>query len=185
MKREAASDNTVGHDTKVYQAAARDAWRTDGATGWLRLTVTSDSMRPLLRAGDSVVVRPIDPYALRPGEVIVAQRGGEWITHRLVVVDERGWHMHGDNTRYGDEVASASEIVGRVIAIERGAQTIDLQQARWHVIGRRINRVQRVQLQLLTAVRGPGGMRSNGVKRALAALINWPCQVMVRVLIRS
>ena len=185
MKREAASEDSAGPDTRVYQAAARAAWRTDGATGRLRLTVTGDSMRPLLRAGDGVVVEPIDPYALQPGEVIVAQRGEEWITHRLVAVDERGWHMHGDNTRYGDEAASASEIVGRVIAIERGAQTIDLQQARWHVIGRRINRVQRVQWQMLTAMPGPGGMRSNGIKRALAALLNWPFRIVVRVLIRS
>jgi signal peptidase I len=185
MNSEAASDNAVGHDTKVYQAAAREAWRADGATGMLRLTVASDSMRPLLRAGDGVVVQPIDPYALQPGDVIVAQRSGEWITHRLVAVDERGWHMHGDNTRYGDEAASASEIVGRVIAIERGAHTIDLQQPRWHAIGRRINRVQRVQLKILATMRGLGGTRSNGAKRALAALINWPFQVMVRVIIRS
>jgi hypothetical protein len=115
----------------------------------------------------------------------VAQRSGEWITHRLVAVDERGWHMHGDNTRYGDEAASAAEIVGRVIAIERGDQTIDLQQPRWHAIGRRISRVQRVQLRILAAMRGLVGTRSNGAKRALAALINWPFQVMVRVLIRS
>lgn len=185
MTREAASDNAVGPDTKGYQAAAREAWRTAGATGILRLTVTSGSMRPLLRAGDCVVVQPIDPYALRPGEVIVAQRGGEWITHRLVAVDERGWHMHGDNTRYADEAAGAAEIVGRVIVIERGAQTIDLQQPHWQAIGRRINRVQRVQLQILAAMRGPGGTRSSGGKRALAALINWPFQVVVRVLIRS
>ena len=117
--------------------------------------------------------------------MIVAQSGGEWITHRLVAVDERGWHMQGDNRRYADEAASASEIVGRVIAIERGAQTIDLQQARWHVIGRRINRVQRVQWQMLAALRGPGGVRSNRFRRVLAALINWPIQIMVRVLIHS
>lgn len=185
MKREVASDNAVGHDTKVYQAAAREAWRAAGAPGLLRLTVTSDSMRPLLRSGDGVVVQPIDPYVLQPGDVIVAQRSGEWITHRLVAVDERGWLMHGDNTRYGDEAASSSEIVGRVIAIERGAQTIDLQQPRWQAIGRRVNRVQRVQLQMLAAIRGLGGSRSNGAKRALAALMNWPFQVIVRVLIRS
>lgn len=185
MNSDAASDHAVGHDTKVYQAKAREVWRTDGTTGMLRLTVTGDSMRPLLRAGDGVIVQPIDPYALRPGNVIVAQRGGEWITHRLVAVDQRGWHMHGDNTRCGDEAASAAEIVGRVIAIERGAQTIDLQQPRWHAIDRRINRVQRVQLRVLTSLRRLDGTRSNGIRRALAALIDWPFQIMVRMLIRS
>jgi signal peptidase I len=185
MKNEAASGSAARRDVEVYQAAAREAWRTGGATGVLRLTVTGDSMRPLLKAGDGVVVQPIDPYALRPGEVIVAYRRGEWITHRLVAVDESGWHMHGDNTHCGDEAASAAEIVGRVIAIERGAQTIDLQLPRWQAVGRRINRVQRVQWQLLAALRVPGSMRPNGVKRALAALLNWPFQVMTRLLIRS
>ena len=102
MKREVASGDAAGQDANAYQCAAREAWRTAEASGSLRLTVTSDSMRPLLRVGDGVVVQPIDPSALQPGDVIVVQRGGEWITHRLVAVDERGWHTHGDNTCYGD-----------------------------------------------------------------------------------
>jgi signal peptidase I len=147
--------------------------------------VTSDSMRPLLRAGDGVVVQAIDPRALQPGDVIVVQRGGDWITHRLVAVDERGWHTHGDNTRYGDDVANAAEIVGRVIAIERNGKTIDLLQPRWRTIDRRINRVQRAQLRVLAAARASGGMRSRGIiKHGLAALINWPFQCLVRVLTR-
>ena len=112
------------------------------------------------------MVQPIDPHALQPGDVIVVQRGGEWITHRLVAVDERGWHTHGDNTRYGDEAASAAEIVGRVIAIERNDQTIDLQQPRWRAIDRRINRVQRLQLRMS---RGRAGRRrSNRIARPAA-----------------
>ncbi len=184
MKSQAASESAAERGLKAYQAAARTAWHTGEPTGMLRLTVTSDSMRPLLRTGDGVVVQPIDPYALQLGDVIVAQRGGEWITHRLVAVDERGWHTHGDNTRYGDKAASAAEIVGRVVAIERGAEMIDLQQPRWQVIGGRINRVQRAQLRMLAAVRRLSGTRSNGIQRALAALLNWPFQVIIRLLIR-
>ncbi|NTU66184.1 MAG: hypothetical protein HGB05_22945 [Chloroflexi bacterium] len=180
MNREAVSDT----DAEVYQAAAHEAWRAIRATGQLRLTVTSDSMRPLLQAGDVVVVQPVDPHILQPGEVMVVQRGGEWITHRLVAVDGRGWHMHGDNTRYADEPASAAEIVGRVIAIERGGQTIDLQQPRWRAIDRRINRVQRLQLRVLGAARKIGGARSSRIKHGSAGLINWPFQVAVRVLTR-
>jgi hypothetical protein len=108
MKHEVASGD-AGHDAAVYQAAARDVWRAAEEPRPARLTVTSDSMRPLLRVGDGVVVQPIDPHALQPGDVIVVRRGGDWITHRLVTVDERGWHTHGDNTRYGDEAASAAQ----------------------------------------------------------------------------
>jgi len=184
MKREVASGDAAGHDATVYQSAARDVWRDAEITGTVRLTVTGDSMRPLLRVGDGVVVQPVDPLALQPGDVIVVQRGGEWITHRLVAVDERGWHTHGDNTRYGDEAASAAQIMGRVIAIERNGQTIDLLQPRWRTIDRRINRVQRAQLRVLAAARAIGGTRSPGIRRGLAALINWPFQCLVRVLTR-
>jgi signal peptidase I len=184
MRNEAASDNAAGHDIDIYQAAAREAWHAAEVSGLLRLTVASDSMRPLLRMGDGVVAQPIDPYALQPGDVIVVQRGGEWITHRLVTVDERGWHTHGDNTCYGDEAASAVQIVGRVIAIERNAQTIDLRQPRWQAIDRRINRVQLVQLRVLAAARASGGTRSHGIRHRLAAVINWPFHLLVRVLIR-
>ena len=184
MNSEGASDQAARQGAEAYQAAAREVWRTAEVSGLLRLTVTSDSMRPLLRAGDVVVVQPIEPRALQPGDVVVAQRNGEWITHRLVAIDERGWHTHGDNTRYADEAAGADEIVGRVIAIERGDQTIDLQQPRWRAIDRRINRVQRVQLRIFEAMRQRGGVRSNSITRALAALINWPFQLAVRWLMR-
>lgn len=184
MKSEGASDTTARQDVEAYQAAAREVWRTAAAGGSLRLTVTSDSMRPLLRTGDVVVVQPIEPSAVQPGAVIVVQRGGEWITHRLVAIDERGWHTHGDNTRYADEAASAAEIVGRVIAVEQGGQTIDLQQPQWRAIDRRINRVQRLQLQMFATVRKWGGTRSNRFSRVCAALINWPFQLAVRLLLR-
>ena len=185
MNSKAVSDTTSGNDATVYQAAARETWRTGGTAGQLRLTVTSDSMRPLLQVGDVAVVQTIDPDVLQPGEVIVVQRGGEWITHRLVTIDERGWHTHGDNTRYLDETASADQIVGHVIAVERGRWTIDLQQPRRRVIDRQINRVQRAQLRALAAARKIGGTPSGSLKHGLAAAINWPFQVVIRLLIRG
>jgi len=184
MNSEGASDQTASRQAEAYQAAAREAWRATEAGGVLRLTVTSDSMRPLLRAGDAVVVEPIEPHALQPGAVIVVQRGGEWITHRLVAIDEYGWHTHGDHTRYVDEAARADEIVGRVITIERGAQTIDLRQPRWAAIERRINRVQRLQVGICDAARRRTGAQSSWWTRALGRLINWPFQFAVYWLAR-
>jgi hypothetical protein len=185
MKNEAASDKVARPGDEVYQAAAREAWHSVAAGGVLRLTVTSDSMRPLLRVGDVVVVQPIEPRAVRPGDVLVVQRGAAWITHRLVAIDEQSWYTHGDNTRYVDEAVSAAEMVGRVSAIERGDRTIDLQQPHWRAIDRRINRVQRWQLRMFAALRQRAGTRSNRITRALAALLNGPFQLAVRWLLRS
>ena len=180
MKGEAVSDKAA----EVYQAAAREVWHADQGAGLLRLEVSGDSMRPLLRPGDVVVVQPADPSALQAGEVVVAQQSGEWITHRLVTVDQRGFLTHGDNTRFADEAVSADQLVGRVIAIERADEIIDLQQPRWRVIDRRINRVQRLQLRALAAARTLSGRRLTDPARGLAVLVNWPFQLLVRMLLR-
>ncbi len=184
MRRDAVHDDSARQTAETYRAAAHDVWRAAGANGALRLTVISDSMRPLLQAGDVAVVQPGDPKALRPGDVIVVQRSGEWITHRLVVVDKLGWHTQGDNTRYLDAAVSADQIVGRVIAIERGSQTIDLQQPHWRAIDRQINRVQRAQWHMSALAHRISGSRSGGLRHSLAAVINWPFQAIVRMLIR-
>ena len=185
MNSEATSDEATRQKSEAYQAVARQAWHAGEASGVLRLTVTSDSMRPLVRAGDAVVVEPIDPRALRPGAVIVVQRGGEWITHRLVMIDERGWHTQGDHAHYIDEVAQADEIVGQVVAIEQGDHTIDLRQPRWAVIERRINRVQRLQLRIFEMARRRSGARLTRWARGLGALVNWPFDLTVRWLVRN
>jgi signal peptidase I len=177
------NENVASDD--VYQLAARQATYPAKPSGLLLLTVTSDSMRPLLRTGDEVVVIPIDPRTLRPGMVIVVDRNGDWITHRLVTIDERGWHTQGDNTHILDAAARADEIVGRVITITRGAQTIDLRQPRWDAIERRINRVQRGQARVFGVLRRYSGGHANQLTRLSAALIHWPFQVAVRLLVRS
>ena len=181
MKSDAVSDKAAG----VYQVTAQELWHADRSAGPVRLKVTSDSMRPLLRAGDVVVVQPANLPAVQPGDIIVVQRGGEWITHRLVAADEHGFQTLGDNTRFADEAMSADQLVGRVLAIERTVGIIDLQQPRWRTINRRINRVQRFQLRTLTAARTLGGTHSTGLTRGLAVFINWPFRLLVRMLVRS
>ena len=47
----------------------------------IRLRVISDSMAPLLKVGDTVIVFPNSPAALRRGDVIVVWRNEEFITH--------------------------------------------------------------------------------------------------------
>ncbi len=184
MKRE-IGPHLAGANAEIYQSAAHEAWLRSQTTGLLRLNVVSESMQPLLRRGDRVVVQPIAPHALRPGLVVVVQRGDEWITHRLVAIDAQGWHTQGDNARYADEAVTAEDIVGRVIAIERGRQTIDLQAPRWGAIDRHVNQVQRLQQQLFRLGRRLSGGRSNRLTQALASALQGAFHVVLRVLIGS
>jgi signal peptidase I len=166
-------------DNDLYLKVVRDVLHQDQAAGPLRLPVVSDSMRPLLRAGDWILVEAVTPAALCLGDIIVVQRGAQLITHRVVAHDEQGWRTHGDNTRVLDHVVLPAEIVGQVSTIERGAQRIDLQARRWQTANRWIGKIDRAKLHVLSAGRATP-FRS---ARWLAALAVWPFQVTLRLVV--
>jgi signal peptidase I len=98
-------------------------------------------MEPLLHPGDVVVVEPVQPNKLYRGDVIVVQRRGELITHRLVGMDHDGWRTKGDHDPYFDAPVPAQAILGRVIAIERNGTRVDLQTRCWRAVNRWLGRL--------------------------------------------
>jgi signal peptidase I len=61
--------------------------------GWQAVVIQSGSMRPRIDLGDLVLVQPIDPRALRPGQVVLVDdpaRPGALITHRVTDKDPQG-----------------------------------------------------------------------------------------------
>jgi hypothetical protein len=85
------------------------------------LRVVSQSMRPLIQAGDMVWVEAVDLKRLRRGDVVVVRRGERLITHRLVDM-ERGrqrWYTMGDTCRSPDAPVSDDALLGRVVAIDQ------------------------------------------------------------------
>ena len=176
MTSRAMPNDLAAQDNDLYLKVARDVLRQDQVAGPLRLPVVSDSMRPLLRAGDWIFVEAVTPALLQLGDIVVAQRGAELITHRLVARDGTGWWTHGDNTRVLDHVLPAEEIVGRVSAIERGAQRLDLRARHWQTANRWIGRIDRAKLRVFQA----GRAMPYRTARRLAPLVAWPFQVMLR-----
>lgn len=172
-------EDSVGRDNGLYLKVVRDVLHGDQSAGPLRLPVVSDSMRPLLRAGDWVLVTATATAALQVGDIIVVQRGAELITHRLVSHDPQGWYTHGDNTRVLDQVAQPEEIVGRVVAIERSGQRIDVQTPRWQAANRWIGKIDRAKLRLL----GAGRTTSFRSARWLVSPVMWPFQVVLRLMV--
>jgi signal peptidase len=57
--------------------------------------VQSPSMKPTLRPGDAVVVKPVDGL-VEPGQVVTYEMQGKLITHRVVRVDGDGIYTKGD-----------------------------------------------------------------------------------------
>jgi hypothetical protein len=76
--------------------------------GLLRLKVTSQSMVPLLRPGDYVLVKSTSAEFILRGDLIVTRRA-----------DSRGWLTKGDQNRQVDAPVGEREIIGLVVAFER------------------------------------------------------------------
>lgn len=100
--------------------------------------ITGGSMLPLIRDGDHVLV--VHGCAVvRRGDVVVFRREGQLIAHRALRIcsGDAGltFVTKGDNAFQFDPPLSADEIVGRVLAVERGGRYMSLDTAVWRVLG--------------------------------------------------
>lgn len=184
MTSRVLTDDRVPRNTDLYLKAVRDVLQQDQTAGPLRLPVVSNSMRPLLRAGDWVWIEAVTPETLCLGDLLVVRRGAELTTHRLVGQSEHGWQLHGDATRSLDPVVTAEEIVGRVTAIDRDVRRLDLQSRRWQTANRWMGRIDRAKLCLLRAARSMSNSSVRGVApRWIAPLAAWPFQMLLQLLV--
>jgi Peptidase S24-like len=97
------------------------------AGGELRLAVSGTSMRPLLREGDYLVIRPFDSPP-RVGEVVVYSRDGQLWAHRLLARSRDGSYLltKGDARGRPDAPLSPRDLIGRAVAMERGGRVQEL-----------------------------------------------------------
>jgi signal peptidase I len=119
-------------NARIYGQVANElVLDPSSSTANFRLEVISGSMSPFLRPGDKVVVQQARPEAFRIGDLVVARRKGEFITHRLVSIGKDEWYTKGDRCRHLDPPLSKDTIVGKVIEIDREGRTINLQTNYW------------------------------------------------------
>lgn len=88
------------------------------------------SMFPFIRSGDLLTTQAVDPTDLSIGEVLLYQREGRFFVHRLIkkkIIN--GTHLfisHGDHLPFSDPPIPSSQILGKVICIERSGRLIHL-----------------------------------------------------------
>jgi hypothetical protein len=93
----------------------------------LRLRVSSDSMWPLLRAGDEIVVSPTTTGELRPGDLVVRAAADQpFVVHRLRRVAGERLITQGDGLLRGDPPWPAAELLGRATAAWRAGRSLAL-----------------------------------------------------------
>ena len=143
----------------VSRQLSREALKRSGA---LQLRVTSASMIPLLEPDDKILVQPVNPQDLLAGQIVVYERGGDWITHRLIQCRQPFWVIKGDAHLAPDAPVDSHEVIGGVMARLRTMKTgninkINLNQRRWLWLGSYISLMGRLQIALWE-IGNPGTM---------------------------
>ncbi|RJQ69909.1 MAG: hypothetical protein C4519_21505 [Desulfobacteraceae bacterium] len=112
---------------RIARALREEHFCRTGA-GWFRLL--SNSMRPLIRAGDRVLVQRLGAADLKRGDIILFRTGADIaVTHRALKIfrmnDETFVLQKGDGGP-GAGVIHGSCVVGRITVVQRNGKVIDL-----------------------------------------------------------
>lgn len=109
-------------------AARFDAWLAltgqAAADGPLRLPMLSGSMSPALPVGCVLEIVPADGAGARTGDVVVLERAGRLVAHRVLLRagrGRRGWVLEMGDANRRAHWRPAREVVGRV----QGARAAD------------------------------------------------------------
>jgi signal peptidase I len=121
-----ATDDARG-DARLGEAFAslvREGLRQHGR---VNLRLLGNSMWPSVPAGSLVAVEEIPPGGIRLGDVIVWQRGGQVVAHRVVQRVRKNSTIllvtKGDNNASADQKLEQSALLGRVAAVYRQSET--------------------------------------------------------------
>jgi hypothetical protein len=112
--------------------AVVDLWRAAGGQHWL--AVAGQSMLPLLRAGDEVLVQH-GPHAPRRGDLAVVRLPAGLLAHRVLAAGE-SLITQGDNNHAPDPPLPPEAILGWVVARRRAGVVRPLDRGLPALLGR-------------------------------------------------
>lgn len=94
----------------------------------LRFRALGSSMFPLIRNGDLVTIKPVDPDDLSTGDIIFFEKNDSLILHRIIEEEKfKGkFTTKGDNMPICDHAVNSNEILGKLTGIERNGKIINL-----------------------------------------------------------
>jgi hypothetical protein len=95
-------------------------------------------MLPLLREGDQLLVIH-GKWQVRGGDIVVFQRPDGLVAHRVLRVQSHEGRLtlrtKGDNVFGLDPALTESDLLGRVIQVQRGDKMLDLDTRLWGWVG--------------------------------------------------
>lgn len=106
----------------------------------LRFQARGGSMVPFIKDGDVVEVQPVEAATIRRGDVVLCRDGsGRVLVHRVVGVNREAGRaalvIQGDALARPDGRIPPGDVLGQVVAVERGGKRFELNGGRWRMAG--------------------------------------------------
>lgn len=112
-------------------------------TVWVR--EFTDSMAPLVRAGDRLHLAAADRAHIRPGTLVAFRSGGIVVVHRVLSCTPTGVVTKGDALERRDRPVPWDAVVARVIAVAHGDRVVSvLARFPWPALGRGFAALSRI-----------------------------------------
>lgn len=95
----------------------------------VRFRAAGLSMEPAIRDGDDLTVAPVSIESVRRGDVLLYRAGGRLMAHRVIgrVRGPEGvLRVCGDAPSWEEEQVPRGDVLGRVVAVERGGRPVTL-----------------------------------------------------------
>jgi hypothetical protein len=91
----------------------------------LRFKARGSSMRPFIRDGDFVEIKPIDNFReIDSGDILFFKKQGTLCLHRLLRTENGKFVVKGDSNREIDGAICEENIIGKLISVERSGHLI-------------------------------------------------------------
>ena len=77
-------------------------------------------MRPLIQKGDWVSIEPcITQLGLQPGEIVLVDRGVDFVVHRLLRINDSEIITRGDWSELSDPPVNIEQVLGHVVEVDK------------------------------------------------------------------
>ena len=91
----------------------------------VRFRAAGTSMQPTIEDGDAITVAPVALTDVKRGDILLYTSGRRPVVHRVVDIDATGseiaaFVLRGDAKVACDAPVASNQILGKVVAIERG-----------------------------------------------------------------
>ena len=93
-----------------------------------RVKSRGESMYPLIKNGDTLLIDPLKADELNPGDIAFYRLpSGNFVAHRFIKINSSGLLLtNGDSLRQYDELVAEEQVFGKVIQIEHNGRALKL-----------------------------------------------------------